>query len=227
MAGDPTMTSHSGFVVPPLGRVSKVEALVERIARLIYAGEIPPGAPVRDQQLVERFDAGRQSVRSALQQLARDGLLEHKPNRGWYVRELTSADVEDVFLLLQALACEVVRTVRLWSLPRTDVDAALEALRRLTPAGSRDELVLAALGVHRAILAQARSASMDQAFDAAATELRLALAQADVGCADAAQVHAELTALVEALWRRAPAAAEASVRAYVARLLARLVAALD
>ncbi|MGN6187863.1 MAG: GntR family transcriptional regulator [Conexibacter sp.] len=209
----------------PLGRVSKVEALVERVSRLIYAGTLAPGTPVRDQELVERFDAGRQTVRSAMQQLARDGLVEHKPHRGWFVRELTLADAEDVVLVLRALECEAVRAVAPQERSREAADAALAALGRLTEADPLDAHIVATLRVHRAIVAGARSASMEQAFDAAARELRLAIAQAVLPCVDTAALYAEHAALVAALWERAPEQAEEAVRAQSVRTLTRLRAA--
>ena len=64
--------------------------LPERLAAAIlaYAREagLPVGAPLREQALAERFRVSRSPVRAALAILQGRGVVEHRPNRGCYLR---------------------------------------------------------------------------------------------------------------------------------------------
>ena len=67
--------------------------LVREITRL----ELAPGEVLADRALTERFDIGRTPLREAMQRLAREGLVVHKPNRGMFVSEITADSVQQIY----------------------------------------------------------------------------------------------------------------------------------
>lgn len=65
----------------------------------ILAGELPPGARLREVQLCEQLGVSRTPVREALRTLAAEGLVDLLPNRSVVVSELRAPDVEHLFLV--------------------------------------------------------------------------------------------------------------------------------
>ena len=63
----------------------------------ILRGAIPPGQPLRQEDLASRFGVSRLPVRDALVRLESLGLVEVFPNRGAYVIALSADEVREVF----------------------------------------------------------------------------------------------------------------------------------
>lgn len=59
----------------------------------ISQGRLPPGERLEELPLCEQLGASRTPVRAALQTLASEGLLEHRPKRGYVVREF---DIDEI-----------------------------------------------------------------------------------------------------------------------------------
>ena len=63
------------------------DAAHTRIRRAIVRLELPPGAAISEQQLVDAYGLTKASVRSALARLRRDGLVASAPRRGHVVTQ--------------------------------------------------------------------------------------------------------------------------------------------
>lgn len=90
----------------PLERVPKATLrahVVERLRLAILAGDIPPGAPLVETALSERFDVSRGPLREALRQLIEEGLVVTVPYTGTHVAELSVEDVHEIYSLRTAL----------------------------------------------------------------------------------------------------------------------------
>jgi DNA-binding GntR family transcriptional regulator len=74
-------------------------ALAERLRADIDAGAWAPGAPLRQEELADRYGVSRIPVREALQLLQSQGLVVVSPNRGAYVTALDADEVEEIFEL--------------------------------------------------------------------------------------------------------------------------------
>ncbi|HJO19983.1 MAG TPA: GntR family transcriptional regulator, partial [Acidimicrobiales bacterium] len=66
-------------------------------------GNIPPGTWFREEQIAERFEVGRYTVRSAIEWLVGTGLLVHERNRGAYVSPISPERVERLFEFRQII----------------------------------------------------------------------------------------------------------------------------
>lgn len=60
--------------------------VTERLRAAVLAGEFSPGERLYEVELSDRLGVSRTPVRTALQALASDGLLDHVPHRGYCVR---------------------------------------------------------------------------------------------------------------------------------------------
>jgi DNA-binding GntR family transcriptional regulator len=78
-------------------------AAYDRLREAIVRVELPPGAPVSEAQLVERFGFTKASVRAALARLRAEGLVAAEPRRGHVVAPLTMRDVLEIYDLRLAL----------------------------------------------------------------------------------------------------------------------------
>lgn len=70
---------------------------------LILGGKVDVDTPLSERKLAESLNMGRTPVREALRDLARDGVLEARPARGTFVRELSMEDVQEIYEVRYAL----------------------------------------------------------------------------------------------------------------------------
>lgn len=69
------------------------ELLVHKIIRL----EAEPGSVLVEKDLIEEFGIGRTPIREAMQRLAIERLVDHLPNRGMFVSEITATGVQQIY----------------------------------------------------------------------------------------------------------------------------------
>lgn len=69
------------------------ELLVRKIVRL----EAAPGSVLVERDLMEEFGIGRTPLREAMQRLAIERLVDHLPNRGMFVSEITASGVQQIY----------------------------------------------------------------------------------------------------------------------------------
>jgi DNA-binding GntR family transcriptional regulator len=73
--------------------------LIIRFREGILAGTYPPGSALRQDILASEFGTSKIPVREALVQLQSEGLVDIFPNRGFQVRPLAAAELDEVFSL--------------------------------------------------------------------------------------------------------------------------------
>jgi DNA-binding GntR family transcriptional regulator len=84
------------------------ERIYEEIVRMIVSGELPSGAPLDEKALTEKLQVSRTPFREALGTLAKEGLIEIKPYRGFFVRSFSRKETEDLYDLRKTLECMAV-----------------------------------------------------------------------------------------------------------------------
>lgn len=65
----------------------------------ICRGVYPAGTRLQEADLTKRLEVSRSPVREALRKLASEGLLSEIPNKGVYVKEFSTKDIEEIFEL--------------------------------------------------------------------------------------------------------------------------------
>ena len=73
------------------------DLIAESLRDEILRGEIPPGQPLRQEELAERFGVSRLPVRDALMRLEAQGLVHVFPNRGAFVISLSPDEVREIY----------------------------------------------------------------------------------------------------------------------------------
>ncbi len=91
--------------------ITQSEIATENIRDQIIRGEVPPGAHLQENPLSEQLGMSRTPVRTALNTLAQEGLLEYVAKRGYRVKEFTIAEMVDAYNVratLEGMACRLV-----------------------------------------------------------------------------------------------------------------------
>jgi DNA-binding GntR family transcriptional regulator len=84
-------------------------AASDAIREAVFKGRFQPGEPLTEVSLSESLGVSRGTVRGALRQLQREGLVEIVPHRGAFVRQLTPRVAEEVYSLRSVLEPLAVR----------------------------------------------------------------------------------------------------------------------
>jgi len=85
--------------------------VTETLREQLLQGEFPPHSRLQEIALAERMGVSRTPIREALSVLARDGLLDYAPNRGYTVREFSLDDIIKAFrvrAVLEGLGCRLL-----------------------------------------------------------------------------------------------------------------------
>jgi DNA-binding GntR family transcriptional regulator len=106
--------------------VSFAEKAYQLLIRKITRLELAPGTVLVEKELMAELLIGRTPIREALQRIAKEGLIQHLPNRGMLVSDLGASDVQSIYefrSLIQGAA------VRLAAMRATEEDKnSLQAL---------------------------------------------------------------------------------------------------
>jgi DNA-binding GntR family transcriptional regulator len=138
----------------------------------ILMGDLASGTPISESERAESLGISRTPVREAMQQLAREGLIEIFPKRGTFVVRLSARDVRESFELREAIE---TFAARLAAERRTDDD--LERMRAALadpPAASGAIRYARAADFHRVIVQAARNRYLLQSFEGSTDRIDLA-----------------------------------------------------
>lgn len=100
--------------------------VLDEVRRAITSGQLKPGSPIRQEALAEQLGVSRVPLREALKTLEAEALVVHEAHRGYFVAELSLADLHEVYRIREILEAEAVRRAA----DRMD-EAALDALETI------------------------------------------------------------------------------------------------
>ncbi|MDX3530611.1 GntR family transcriptional regulator [Streptomyces sp. ID05-39B] len=119
--------------IGPVPRTLLRDRAYEAIRDAIVAGDIEPGAVVRDADLAERLGLSRAPVREAFSRLVDEGLLESKPQSYTRVTRVVASDVRDAAAVVGAMH-ELAARVAVPRLFAADVEMMRSANERFAVA---------------------------------------------------------------------------------------------
>ncbi|MGY6632519.1 MAG: GntR family transcriptional regulator [Alkalilacustris sp.] len=96
-------------------RIDHTSAAAPQIYRAIrgriIAGHLAPGSVLSESEVAATYDVSRQPVREAFIRLAKDGLVQIRPQRGTYVTEIAVDAVLNARFVREAIEVAIVRAV--------------------------------------------------------------------------------------------------------------------
>jgi DNA-binding GntR family transcriptional regulator len=112
--------------------------IANELRSLIARGTLAPGMRLGQTELAEQFNASRVPVREALKLLSSEGIIEHDPNRGFFVTRLSRDEAEQLFALRHMVEDELLKTVE-WPDEQLikELERRAERLEELLNAGDR------------------------------------------------------------------------------------------
>ena len=133
----------------------------DEIKRMILAGELRGGERVSERDLTGRLKVSRTPLREALKQLAREGLVQSRPQSGHYVRTYDLKTVDDLYSLRETLEAHAITLAlsRMEAGDRKQLRALRQSLRKYDGDAEQSERELSeSQGVHELIARSARDA---------------------------------------------------------------------
>jgi len=166
------------MVIKSLAKLDKKtlrERIYEEVVRLIVSGELPSGGWVDEKLVINRLRVSRTPFREAIGTLAKGGLIEIKPYRGFYVRSFSRNETADLYELYKQLQCFAVelavphmsdRDIRQYE---NMLDEAVTALRR----GDTTTYAMRDREFYEAIAQQSGNAALIDALARCALQIQL------------------------------------------------------
>jgi DNA-binding GntR family transcriptional regulator len=202
--------------VLPIRRSTAASEIAEGLRDRLLSGVYAPGTALAD--LLDVPGAPPPTVRQALGELERDGLIVHSLHRGIEVTRITPDDVRDIYEIRHVLeGAGLAAMMRRRPLDVTWIAAAAERMGEASVAGDGRAVVEADMAFHLALVAAAGSQRLTRAAQGAMMELRLVLAVADRAGDDLPALVADHQYLVDVIRDGSLRKAQAALADHLAR----------
>jgi DNA-binding GntR family transcriptional regulator len=193
----------------------------ELLREAIVAGRLQPNERLVEVDLIEMLGAKRSAIRTALVRLEQEGLVEREPNRGAKVRlvdEQEAAEILESRMVLEGLAARYAAR----NVTEAQVDelrAILKQMRSLLDAG--DLLGVSDLNarLHGNLLEIGGNRTVARLVATLSSQIVRFQYRTILLPGRAEQSHTEHRAIVEAIGRRDPDAAEQAVRDHLVHIV--------
>jgi DNA-binding GntR family transcriptional regulator len=163
----------------------------------ILAGELAPGERIVEAELAAELGVSRNTLRSALQTLTFEGLVEQSQFKSTHVARPSARDVYETYTLrnsLEAMACRLAAE-RAATAGTARVDAVVDRMHAAAAAGDTAAMKAADFDFHTAVVELAGHARLRELYRMLHVQTRLYLhltASLDYPLAAIAQLHADL-----------------------------------
>lgn len=133
---DPAETKEPHLTEP--ASASRSESVVVELRDMIMRGVFAAGFHLQEVPLAERMGVSRTPIREALNMLAKEGLLEPGPKRGYKIRTFTIEEIVEAYEVratLEGMACRLLGEMGLAQDVATKLQECLEFGDRLISRG--------------------------------------------------------------------------------------------
>ena len=148
---------------PPLVRKparTRAEELHRQLADEIVRGVLPPGSPLDETDVAQRFGVSRTPVREAIRQLAASGLVETRAHRGAVVALPSPERLVDMFRAMAELEalCAGLAAISMTAIERRALEAMHQELEQLVHRSDSQRYTALNEAFHHAIYASRQDA---------------------------------------------------------------------
>ncbi|MFC3285545.1 GntR family transcriptional regulator [Litchfieldella rifensis] len=186
---------------PSLKQMNLVDQVADFLTEAIIARRFQPGERLSEVQLSRNLDISRAPVREAARLLESRGLLVSRPRKGFFVRELDSDDLADVFDLRLCYERHAFQLLVARFTPEMHdiLYRQVEVMCDVAKEGDEGRKIEEDLRFHRLVFELAGNRRLLKAFNDLSHELRLCMALIERTHADPGSIATNHWALVEAL----------------------------
>lgn len=154
---------------------SLAEVAADQLRQAILSGRLPQGARLVETDVSQRFGISRSTLRQALHNLSREGLIEIQKNRGSYVANPRCEDIEHMSLLRSVIEGTAARLVT----ARRQADSIarlveiVDRQRQAMDAADRDECIRLHWAFHEGICRESGNPFIEQSWIVLGNTIRL------------------------------------------------------
>ncbi|WP_208539051.1 GntR family transcriptional regulator [Algihabitans albus] len=208
-----------GYGVAPAATFEALEStdlvaqVTDRLARAICEGRLAPGQRLVEVALARQLGISRAPVREAARRLEQRGLLVAHPRRGFFVRDFSLEEIDDLYGLRIALE-RYAAELACHRATESDLDrlrAQLDLLHRLAEAGALADLVEEDLRFHLLFCEVSGNRKLFKLFHDIAGEIRMVIVLIGQVYDDPQRIAETHRPLIEALAARDAARLDAAV----------------
>ena len=170
------------LISPPVGLTALADTdLVGQVARIltqaIMKGQMLPGSKLVEAGVARELGVSRAPVREAARLLEQQGLLVSHPRRGFFVRKLEPADIDEIYDLRICVECHagVLASKNLTPDSRDALRRQIDVLHATAELDDHARQVEEDYRFHRMICEIAGSKRLLRLFDDLASELRMTI----------------------------------------------------
>lgn len=188
-------------IVEPGGRQSTI---LDELRRVILSGDAPPNTAIPLNEVAEIFGVSRIPVRESLKTLIGERLVDHRPNLGYTVAQLTSAELREMYIVREVLESAALSTAAL-SATDSDREVAIEASRVLEQSITVDdprEYHRRSREFHMALTRPSRMKRLLHMLESAWNITEPVQPMVHVAGADRASLHSDHAAMLDAFLAR-------------------------
>ncbi|MFC9856873.1 MULTISPECIES: GntR family transcriptional regulator [unclassified Streptomyces] len=157
-----------------LSRSGTAERVAAILRDRISQGYFPPGSRLSEESIAGALAVSRNTLREAFRLLSHERLLEHRLNKGVFVRILAVDDLVDIYRVRLLVECAALRALGEPPYDVTEVEAAVATGEKAALADDWAACSTANIRFHQALAGLAGSARTDELMRNVLAELRLA-----------------------------------------------------
>jgi DNA-binding GntR family transcriptional regulator len=130
------------------------ETVVLELRSMLASGRLLPGQQLVQEDLADDLGVSRVPIRESLKILEGEGLVTYLPNRGYFVTELSTADLAEVYRIREILETEALNqaVAKVSDAEIADIEAILEQVEQAAESGDVERLTVANRAFHFAII---------------------------------------------------------------------------
>lgn len=190
--------------------------LHDAMRQMIVTAELPPGTPLNERELCDRFGVSRTPLREAILRLAEHGLVDVAPQHGTFVSQISGRAVRLGHFLRINLELPVIRQLAMTDAP--DLSAARAAILEQKLAETRHDyaaFILADDAFHQALFTAADLPEIWDVVHAKKAHLDRSRFQSGILRGDLSRPIAQHEAILTAIADHSPDQAEALARQHI------------
>lgn len=130
------------------------ETVLQYLRVALATGQILPGQQLVQEELAESLGVSRVPIRESLRILEGEGLVTYHPNRGYFVTELSTTDLAELYRIRELLEAEALSraVIEVSDADINDIEQLLEQVEKAVAAGDVEAITHANRAFHFAII---------------------------------------------------------------------------
>ncbi len=162
-----------------IAKRSLADMASDRLRDAILSADLPPGERLVETDLAEEMGVSRGTVRAALSELKRDGLVESQPYSSWAVAKLDSQAMWEIYTLRASLESGAARLLasRITVDDKAAIHKAAQALAEAEQTG--ENRLEADLAFHALVVMRCGNRMLQESYTKLADKLRWVYANSE------------------------------------------------